>query len=62
MQGCRSLGQWEGAKEMKVTLMGILAFLAVAVFLVFAGYELHRTMDAKAHPKDEKPGNPSVNP
>jgi hypothetical protein len=45
---------------MRITLLGVLGFLAVAALLVYAGYELHRVMAAKqpGHPSLEPPVNP----
>jgi len=41
---------------MRVTLLGVLAFVVVAALLVYAGYELHR---ASQESNAELPRNPN---
>jgi hypothetical protein len=45
---------------MRITLLAVLGFLAVAALLVYAGYELHRTIQEKGRPQPnpEPPMNP----
>ncbi|MGA8868068.1 MAG: hypothetical protein WB510_13920 [Candidatus Sulfotelmatobacter sp.] len=33
---------------MRITLLGALGFVGVAILLFYAGYELHRTIQVKA--------------
>jgi hypothetical protein len=40
---------------MRITLLGGIGALAVAALLVYVGYELHRTSQAKAAPPQENP-------
>ena len=46
---------------MRVTLLGVLGFLAVAALLVYAGYEWHRVSLEKGQ-SQPNPDPPPVNP
>jgi hypothetical protein len=47
---------------MRITLLGVLGFLAVAVLLIYAGYELHRTTEEEKEAPPKPPNPPPVNP
>jgi len=46
---------------MRITLLGVLGFVALAALLVYVGYELHRTTKKK-EPPTTNPMPPPVNP
>ena len=46
---------------MRITLLGVLGFLAVAALLVYVGYELHR-VSAEKEQSQAKPYPSEVNP
>lgn len=45
---------------MRITLLGVVGYLAAAAFLVYLGYELHRVLSAR--PQDPPKLEPPVNP
>jgi hypothetical protein len=46
---------------MRITLLGVLAFIGIAVLLVYVANELQRTNQAKAVPPPQNPDS-SINP
>ena len=47
---------------MKITLVGVLGFLAVGALLVYVAYELRRANEEKQPPHPANPIPPAVNP
>jgi len=48
---------------MRITLFGVLGFLAVASLLIYVAYKLHRRAEEnKPQPPPPSPGLPPMNP
>jgi hypothetical protein len=47
---------------MKITLLGVLAFIGIAALLIYVGGELQRKNKAKADQPPENPPSPPQNP